>query len=108
MKKIGIEVEPPKEECDDKNCPFHGNLRVRGRTFEGKVISTKSEKTAIVERSYTQKVPKYERFERRNSKIPAHNTPCIDVEEGDRVLIGECKPISKTKSFVIVKKCEEE
>lgn len=105
--KLGIDVKEPEKECEDENCPFHGTLKVRGGVMEGKVVSSKGEKTAVIERSYTQKVPKYERYERRSSKIPAHNPPCINAQEGDIVKIGECRPISKTKSFVIVEKREE-
>ncbi|MCJ7793949.1 30S ribosomal protein S17, partial [Candidatus Bathyarchaeota archaeon] len=40
--------------------------------------------------------------------IPSHNPPGIDVKEGDRVKIAECRPISKTVSFVVVAKLGEE
>jgi small subunit ribosomal protein S17 len=52
-------------------------------------------------------VPKFMRYERRRSRIPSHNPPCIDAKEGDRVIIAECRPISKTVSFVVVEKKEE-
>ena len=32
-------IPKPKMECNDKNCPFHGTLKVRGRILEGIVIS---------------------------------------------------------------------
>ncbi len=92
----------PARACDDKKCPFHGTLRVRGRTLEGIVVSDKMEKTVIVRRDYLKYVPKFKRYERRRSRIPAHNPPCIDAREGDRVRIAECRPISKTVSFVVV------
>lgn len=92
----------PARVCDDKKCPFHGTLRVRGRTLEGIVVSDKMEKTVIVRRDYLKYVPKFKRYERRRSRIPAHNPPCIDAREGDRVRIAECRPISKTVSFVVV------
>jgi len=46
------------------------------------------------------------RYERRRGHIPSHNPPCIDAKEGDRVRIAECRPISKTVSFVVVEKVE--
>lgn len=101
---IGINVKPPEKECNDKNCPFHGNLRVRGRIFEGKVVSDKAKKTVVVQWEYLLYVPKYERYERRKTRILAHNPPCIDARKGDVVKIAECRPISKTKSFVVVEK----
>ncbi len=73
----------------------------RGSTFVGKVESTKMQKSATVRWEYSEKVPKYERFERRNTKITTHVPEDLDVEEGDRVRVAETRPISKTKSSVI-------
>jgi small subunit ribosomal protein S17 len=102
IKNIGIEANPPERVCDDKNCPWHGSISLRGKLLEGKVVSTRAQKTAIVEREYFHYVPKYERYERRRSRIPAHNPPCIDAKVGDRVKIAECRRLSKTKAFVII------
>jgi len=41
-----------------------------------------------------------------SSRITAHNPPCIGAKTGDKVKIAECRPISKTKSFVVVEKEE--
>ncbi len=99
---IGIDVEKPDRSCDDDNCPFHGTLPVRGRVFEGEVRSDDMDNTVTVQWSYSQKLPKYERYERRNTRVTAHNPDCIDAKEGDKVKIAECRPLSKTKSFVVV------
>ena len=96
----------PQRSCDDKNCPFHGQLSVRGRILDGVIVSDKMEKTVIVRRDYLKYVPKFKRYERRRSRIPAHNPPCIDAKEGDRVRIAECRPIRKTVSFVVVEVLE--
>jgi len=101
-------LKKPKASCDDVNCPFHGKLSVRGRVIEGIVVSDKMDKTVIVRRDYMHYVPKYMRYERRHSRIPAHNPPCIDAKTGDKVKIMECRPISKTVSFVVVEKLEAE
>jgi small subunit ribosomal protein S17 len=79
---------------------------VRGRLLDGQVISAKMDKTAIIRRDYLQYVPKFRRYERRHSHIPAHNPPCLDAKAGDTVKIVECHPLSKTVSFVIVEKLE--
>lgn len=100
----GLDIQPPKEKCSDINCPFHGTLSVRGRTFTGTVISDKMSKTVVVERRYVHKVPKYERYEWRTSKLYAHNPPCIAARMGDKVKIMECRRLSKTKAFVVVQK----
>lgn len=91
-------------ECDDANCPFHGTLSVRGRTLEGVVVSDKMDKSVVVSIDYMRFYPKYERYARMNSRIPAHNPPCVAAKTGDKVTIAECRPISKTKSFVVVEK----
>ncbi len=101
---VGLGIEPPKEKCSDKNCPFHGSLSVRGRILEGIVTSDKMSRTVTVELEYVRKVPKYERYERRTSKLHAHNPPCINARVGDKVKIMECRRLSKTKSFVVVQK----
>ena len=48
-------------------------------------------------------VPKYQRYEKRRSKVHAHNPPCITAKIGDIVTIAECRRLSKTKSYVVVK-----
>jgi len=101
-KNIGMQVEKPKRECDDDNCPFHGNLSCRGRVFIGTIISVKMSKTAIVEWERKQFLSKYERYEKRRSRVKAHNPACIDARNGAIVKIMECRPLSKTKNFVII------
>lgn len=100
---LGLGVNAPKKECEDRNCPFHGELPVRGKTFEGEV-KTKNGKTATIKWEYYHRVPKYERYMRRSTKVMAYCPPCLDVEKGDKVLIGETRPISKGKKFVILQK----
>ena len=104
---MSLTFKKPKKTCNERNCPFHGDLPVRGRVVEGSVVSAKMDKTVIVKRDYLHYVPKFIRYERRHSRIPSHNPPCIDAEEGDRVIKAECRPVSKTVSFVVVEKLEE-
>lgn len=75
--------------------------------LEGKVVSDKPKNTVIVEREYLHYVPKYERYERRKTRINVHKPSCMDIKVGDRVRIAECKKISKTKSFVILEKIKK-
>ncbi len=105
---IGLDVKEPEQECEDKHCPFHGDLSVGGSTFTGEVQSTKMQKSATVRWETAESIPKYERKERRNTKITAHVPDCLEVEEGDQVGIVESRPISKTKSAVIVQIRNEE
>lgn len=104
---MSLKFKKPKKTCKDRDCPFHGELPVRGRVLDGLVVSAKMDKTIVVERDYLQYVSKFMKYERRRSRIPSHNPPCIDAKEGDRVTIAECRPVSKTVSFVVVEKLEE-
>ena len=92
------------DKCDDKNCPKHGTLRVYGGTIEGTIVSDKPKNTVIIESHYLKFVPKYERYERRKTRLAAHKPPCIDVHTGDRVLVGKCRKVSKTKAHVVLEK----
>jgi len=98
----------PKKTCNDPNCPFHGSLSIRGHALDGIVINAKMDKTVVVRRDYLNYVPKFKRYERRHSHIPAHNPPCLSAKESDQVKIAECRPISKTVSFVVIEKMEGE
>lgn len=93
-----------EQKCDDPRCPRHGQLSVRGRVLEGVVVSDRMMKTVTVQIERLHYIPKYERYERRTSKIHAHNPPCINAKVGDKVRIMECRRLSKTKSFVVVEK----
>jgi small subunit ribosomal protein S17 len=104
MRSIGIDVKYPKNKCESVNCPFHGNLKIRGRLFDGIVVSLKPQNTAIIERHYLKFIPKYERYERRKKKISVHKPKCIRLFKGDKVRISECRPLSKTKRHVIIEK----
>lgn len=104
---MSLTFKKPKKACEDTNCPFHGELSVRGRVLEGIVVSSKMDKTVVVRRDYLQYVQKFMRYERRKSRIPSHNPPCMGAKEGERVKIAECRPLSKTVSFVVVERLEE-
>ncbi len=105
MKKdIGLDVKKPRGTCESDKCPWHGSLRVRGKMFQGVVVSDKALNTAVVQWNFYKKIPKYERYERRKTKLSAHNPSCINAKVGDSVSIAECRPISKTKHFVIVER----
>jgi small subunit ribosomal protein S17 len=102
MRDIGLDVKSPEKACDDPNCPFHGKLSVRGQVFDGTVVSDKMTDTVVVLREFERKMTKYDRYEKRRSKLHAHNPPCLKAKVGDVVKVAECRPLSKTKSFVVV------
>jgi small subunit ribosomal protein S17 len=108
MHNIGIPgIKPPEKECSDPNCPYHGELKVRGRILSGTIISKKMNRTVVIKRDYAFYVPKYQRYERRNSKLAAHLPDCVEVNVGDIVRIVECRKISKTVAFVVVDRIKE-
>lgn len=103
VRNVGVPgVEPPKQTCNDPLCPWHGGLKVRGLILEGTVVSSKAHGTVTVRRDYFYFVKKYRRYERRRTSIHAHNPPCIGAKEGDVVVIGETRPISKTVHFTVL------
>jgi len=99
---LGLNVSEPEESCSDPNCPFHGTLSVRGQTMDGEIASTDMDKTVVVEREYDVKVPKYDRYMKRRSRVSAHHPDCLDLSVGDTVRIAETRPLSKTKSHVVI------
>lgn len=90
--------------CNDKNCPFHGKINVRKRKLTGVVDSTRMRRTVNVKREHRVLLPKYERYTKHYSSIKAHNPECVSAQDGDVVTIAECRPISKSKRFVVVAK----
>ena len=71
-----------------------------GKKKNGKAKSN----SATIEWPRLSYLHKYERYEKKRSKVRSHNPPCINAKIGDEVKIIECRPISKTKKFVIVEK----
>ena len=100
--KAGLDVIAPKKKCQDERCPFHGRLKVRGRMLTGRAVSTAGKSFVVVQMEYLHRVGKFNRGERRRSRLNAHLPPCVTVNEGDSVTIAECRPLSKTISFVAV------
>ncbi len=88
--------------CTDAHCAKHGSVKTHGRTFVGTVIDSKMQRTATIEWPRTMFIHKYERTATLRSRIKAHNPDCISAKKGDIVRIQECRPLSKTKTFVIL------
>ncbi|XWS32471.1 hypothetical protein CRYUN_Cryun23aG0161500 [Craigia yunnanensis] len=106
-KSIGLGFKTPREATEgtyiDKKCPFTGTVSIRGRILAGTCHSAKMMRTIIVRRNYLHYIKKYQRYEKRHSNIPAHISPCFRVKEGDHVIIGQCRPLSKTVRFNVLK-----
>lgn len=93
--------------CGDRVCPVHGGLKVRGKVFRGKVIR-KFPKRIAIEFERMVYVKKYERYQKKKTKIHARLPSCMDdqVNAGDYAEIMECRPLSKLVHFVYVKNVE--
>lgn len=94
-----------KEVACSAQCPVHGNLSARGRSFEGTVIK-KFPKRITIMFERTVYVNKYERYAKAKTKLHARLPACIEqqVQIGDYVRITECRPLSKIIHFVVVEK----
>ena len=104
-KKVAKKAEV-KVECNDRLCPIHGEnkLKMRGRTFEGVVVKKLIGRVSI-EFERMLKIPKYERYEKRKTKIHARLPDCMkdDVNVGDLIQVAETRPISKMIHTVVSK-----
>ncbi len=90
---------------EDRDCPFHGKLKIRGRTFEGEV-KRKFPRRISIEFERMLYIRKYERYAKSKTKIHARLPKCMEdeINIGDTVLIKECRPLSKIIHFVVIKK----
>ena len=75
------------------------------RAVRGSVISARMDKsiTVLVVRQF--KHPLYKKYIRRSTRLHAHDES-NDCREGDTVLIEECRPLSKTKSWRLIRVLE--
>merc|ERR1711981_164832 len=94
-KDVGLGFRTPKTAIEgsyiDKKCPFTG------------LVSTKMHRTIIIRREYLHYIPKYSRYEKRHKNLAAHVSPAFRVEEGDQVVVGQCRPLSKTMRFNVLR-----
>ncbi|MDA0149493.1 MULTISPECIES: 30S ribosomal protein S17 [Vibrio] len=76
------------------------------RTQQGRVVSDKMDKSIVVAIERMVKHPIYGKYVKRTTKVHAHdeNNEC---GLGDKVEIAECRPLSKTKSWTLVKVVEK-
>jgi len=106
-KDIGMGFKTPKTAIEgsyiDNKCPFTGQVSIRGRILNGVIKSHKMKRAVIVRRDYLKYIKKYKRYEKRHKNIAAHLSPCFEVKDGDRVVIGECRSLSKTIRFNVLK-----
>ncbi len=99
---VGVIVPFPERTCEDRHCPFHGYVKLRGRIFSGEVTNDVFHNTATIQFTRQYFIPKFERYEKRRTRIKAHVPPCFEVKKGNVIKVMETRPISKTKNFVTI------
>lgn len=82
------------------------NENSKTRSASGRVVSNKMEKTIAVTVERRIKHPLYKKYIRRSTRLLAHDEG-NECQEGDMVLIEECRPLSKNKSWRVVKVVEK-
>eukprot|EP00658_Telonema_sp_P-2_P022144 TRINITY_DN1883_c0_g1_i9.p1 TRINITY_DN1883_c0_g1~~TRINITY_DN1883_c0_g1_i9.p1 ORF type:complete len:161 (-),score=57.97 TRINITY_DN1883_c0_g1_i9:107-589(-) len=99
-KSVGLGFKTPKDaimgKYIDKKCPFTGNVSIRGRVLRGICHSNKMQRTIVVRRNYLHFVNKYQRYQKRHRNIAAHCSPAFLPKIGDDIVMGQCRPLSKT------------
>ena len=72
------------------------------RILQGIVVSTKNNKTVTVRVERTFRHPLYKKIVKKSAKYAAHDAKS-NCKLGDKVRVQECRPLSKTKSWIIIK-----
>jgi small subunit ribosomal protein S17 len=75
------------------------------RTVTGRVVSDKMHKTITVQVERRVQHPVYGKYVMRRTKLHAHDEN-NDGKPGDLVMIEQCRPLSKTKTWRLVKVLE--
>ena len=76
------------------------------RTLTGRVVSDKMDKTITVLIERQVKHPLYGKFIKRSTKVHAHDES-NECNAGDTVTVEQCRPLSKSKAWRLVKVVEK-
>ncbi|CAD2215136.1 Ribosomal_S17 N-terminal/Ribosomal protein S17, putative [Angomonas deanei] len=105
-KKIGLGFKTPKTAINgkyiDRKCPFTSNVVIRGRILRGIVHAKKMQRTIVIRRNYLHFIKKYQRYQKRHKSFAVHCSPCFDPKIGDEVVVGHCRPLSKTIRYNVL------
>ena len=74
----------------------------RSRTLTGRVSSNKMDKTVTVLIERLVRHPLYGKYVRRSTKLHAHDEG-NECQEGDLIMVEQCRPLSKTKAWRLVR-----
>jgi len=73
------------------------------KQLQGIIVSDKMQKTVVVEVESVKEHPKYKRRFKVHKRFKAHNEN-PEMKSGDKVIIEECAPISKDKTWKVISK----
>ena len=85
--------------------PAKTEVAKAARAVTGRVVSNKMQKTITVQVERRLQHPMYGKFLTRRTKLHAHDEK-NESKEGDLVMIEQCRPLSKTKTWRLVKVIE--
>src|SRR5262245_37246817 len=98
-------AKAPEAAAAAPEAPVSKAEAIGSRTLTGRVVSTKMQKTIAVEIERLIRHDPYGKFIRRTTKLLAHDENG-DSKEGDTVQIGPCRPMSRRKSWKLLKVVE--
>ncbi|MDP2864498.1 MAG: 30S ribosomal protein S17 [bacterium] len=76
------------------------------KQITGAVVSNKMQKTVVVKVERIKEHPKYKKRYKVHKKYKAHDEKG-ECKVGDKVIIEECRPMSKEKRWRVIKKVDE-
>lgn len=85
------------------NKPEKAKVQAKGKSFTGVVVSAKTPMTVIVAIVSTHRHPLYRKAVKKTKHFAVHN-PTLDIVVGDKVMIRETRPITRTKHFIVESK----
>ena len=77
-------------------------IRNQRRVLQGLVVSDKGNKTITIEAHRLSMHPKFKKFVKRSARYAAHDEN-NEARTGDLVEVVECRPLSKTKKFRLLR-----
>ena len=98
-----VAARPPLSAARRAPSAAAGNVNIRGKMLTGVIKTTKMKNTVIIRKDYLHYIKKYQRFEKRHKNTPIHVSPAFRVKVGDEILAGQCRPLSKTVRFNMLK-----
>ena len=94
-------VEKAKGRSEQRKVKKQKIVGTRGRTFRG-IVTKKFDTRVVIEFERTVRIPKYERFAKKKTRLHARIPAEMNVHVGDLVKVRECRPLSKIIHFVVI------